>query len=287
MVIVADSSLQLEHRTIKELGIEVLEYPLFVNGQPYAVSMSMNREEKERLRDLIKDKKNNVSTSGLKEEEVRSLFLRHKGQKILTMHQSAQMSSITASVLQKVKSELADQDIELFDTHNMTSAYSVQVLLAAQACRAGMPWPELSAMIQKNRDNTGHLGAVYDLFFLQRTGRIGRAKAILGSAMKIIPLLGASEEAGVLQGIGKAKNYLQTNQKFVQLIEERLQSRKARRLTAVISQIGPYDRETAHLKELIMAKSWNAKVDIVYSNHSNMPHAGPDFYDIGYVVHEN
>ncbi len=287
MVIVADSALQLSNQTIKELGIEVLEYPMFVNGQPYPVSMSMSREEKERLRDLIKDKKNNVSTSGLKEEDVRSLYQRHRGEKILTVHQSAKMSSITASVLQKVKSDLADLDIELFDTHHMTSAYSVQVLLAARAARAGMAWPELSAIMNKNRENTGHLGAVYDLFFLQRTGRIGRAKAILGTAMKIIPLLGSSEEAGVLQSIGKAKNYLQANQKFVQIIEADLARRQARRLTALISQIGPYDRETRHLKELIMEQGWAAEVEVVYSNHSNMPHAGPDFYDIGYVVHED
>lgn len=287
MVIVADSALQLASQTIRDLGIEVLEYPLFVNGEPYPVSMSMSREEKERLRDLIKDKKNNVSTSGLKEEDVRRLFQRHKGQKILTMHQSARMSSITATVLQKVKTDLAGQDIELFDTHNMTSAYSVQVLLAARAARSGMAWPELSALIQKNRANTGHLGAVYDLFFLQRTGRIGRAKAILGTAMKIIPLLGASEEAGVLQSIGKAKNYLQANQKFVQLIEEDLQRKKARRVTALISQIGPYDRETGHLRDLLKDRGWASEVEVVYSNHSNMPHAGPDFYDIGYVLHDD
>jgi len=116
---------------------------------------------------------------------------------------------------------------------------------------------------------------------------IGRAKAILGTAMKIIPLLGSSEEAGVLQSIGKAKNYLQANQKFVQLIEADLARKQARRLTALISQIGPYDRETRHLKELIMEQGWAAEVEVVYSNHSNMPHAGPDFYDIGYVVHED
>ena len=85
MVIVADSSLQLAYDTIKELDIRIVEYPLFVNGQPYPVSMSMSGEEKEKLRLIIKDKNNNVSTSGLKEEDLKQLFEGFKDQKILTI----------------------------------------------------------------------------------------------------------------------------------------------------------------------------------------------------------
>jgi DegV family protein with EDD domain len=287
MVIVADSSLQLSYQTIKELNIQVLEYPLFVNGEPYPATISMSREEKEKLRELIKGKKNNVTTSGLREEDLRRVWEQFKGEKILTIHQSARMSSITATVLQKVKSELPHLDIELFDTHHMVAAYTVQVLQAARALQAGMASPELLALMKRNRENTRHVGSVYDLFFLQRTGRIGRAKAILGTAMKIIPLLGSSEEAGVLRNIGKAKTYQQANQKFVGMMAEDLAAKKARRVTALISQIGPYDQETGHLKELIEQQGWDAEVQILYTNPINMPHAGPDFYDLGYTVHED
>lgn len=287
MVIVADSSLQLSYQSIKELNIQVVEYPLFVNGEPYPATISMSREEKEKLRGLIKDKRNNVTTSGLKEEDLRRVWERFKDQKILTIHQSARMSSITATVLQKVKSELPHLDIELFDTQHMIAAYTVQVLQAARALREGMAGPELLALMKRNRENTRHVGSVYDLFFLQRTGRIGRAKAILGTAMKIIPLLGSSEEAGVLKNIGKAKTYQQANQKFVGMMAEDLAARKARRVTALISRIGPYDRETSHLKELIEQQGWDADVEVLSTNHSAMPHAGPDFYDLGYTVHED
>ncbi len=287
MVIVADSSVQLSFETIKQLNIQVVEYPLFVNNEPYPVSMSMSGEEKERLRLLIKDKKNNVGTSGLKEEDLHRTFERFKDRKILTIHQSARMSTITATVLQKVKAELPDMDIELFDTHHMVAAYTVQVLLAARALQAGMAYPELMEMMKRNRKNTRHVGSVYDLFFLQRSGRIGRAKAILGTAMKIIPLLGSSEEAGVLRNIGKAKTFQQANQKFVAAMTEDMEAKKARRVTALISRIGPYDRETSHLKQLIEQQGWDAEVQILATNHSAMPHAGPEFYDLGYTVHED
>jgi DegV family protein with EDD domain len=272
---------------VKKLNIQVVDYPLFVNGEPYPASMSMSPEEKETLRLLIKDKKNNVATSGLKEEDLLRVFEQFKDQKILTIHQSARMSTITATVLQKVKSENTHLDIELFDTHHMVAAYTVQVLLAARALQSGMGYPEILEMMKRNRENTRHVGSVYDLFFLQRTGRIGRVKAIMGTAMKIIPLLGSSEEAGVLRNIGKAKTYQQANQRFVATMAEDMAAKKTSRVTAVISRIGPYDRETSHLKELIEQQGWQAEVQVLSTNHSAMPHAGPDFYDLGYTVHED
>ena len=62
MILVADSAIQIEHETIKKLGIRVVEYPLFVNGEAYPVSIDMSREDKDRLRDILKDKNNNVTT---------------------------------------------------------------------------------------------------------------------------------------------------------------------------------------------------------------------------------
>ena len=233
MVIVTDSAIQLDYPTIEELGIEVVEYPLFVNGEPYPVSMRMSREEKDLVRGLIKDKRNQVSTSGLREEDLREVFRRHAGGKILMMHQSARMSSLTATVLNKVTAEPADPDIVLFDTHHMVAAHTTQVLQAARAVRDGVGFEELMPMLERNRANTRHLGAVYDLFFLQRTGRIGRAKAIMGHLMRIIPLLGSSQEAGVLENIGKVKTSAQANRMFLGFMEEDMKAKGGSRVTAV------------------------------------------------------
>ena len=65
MVIVSESTLQLAPERIRELGIRIVEYPLFVNGAPYPASVSMSREAKDELRRLIMDKHNTVTTAGL------------------------------------------------------------------------------------------------------------------------------------------------------------------------------------------------------------------------------
>ena len=283
MVLVADSAIQIEYETVRKLDIRVVEYPLFVNGEEYPVSISMSREEKDKLRAILKDKNNNVTTSGLREDDIVRAFEEASPGKIVFMHQSAKASTATAAVLNKVKERTADLDVEYFDTHHLTGAHSAQVLVAARLIKDGTSFDELMPILRHNRERTRHLGAVYDLFYLHRTGRIGLAKAFFGTAMKIIPLLGSTEEPGVLKSFGKAKNYVQANQKLVQIISDDLEEKKSSGITALISVIGPHEKEAAHLKELLDGQDFDADVEIHYTNHSNMPHAGPDFYDIGYI----
>jgi DegV family protein with EDD domain len=289
MVIVADSALQLSYETIKFLGIEVVEYPMYLNGEPYPVSISMSREEKDKLRLLLKDKENKVTTSGLKEEDLLGIYTKYKGEKIISLHQSGKASTVTAAVINKVLSENSDLDISYIDAHHLTAAYSVIVYAAAIAVKEGKSFDEVIKLIKKIRANTNHLGVVYDLFYLHRTGRIGLAKAILGTAMKIISILGSSDEPGVLKAIGKVKNSAQANQRFVKIIREDIEKKSGTGIKGVISVIGPHEKDAEHLKILVTTLGENigiyTDIEIHYTNHSNMPHAGPDFYDIGYIVH--
>lgn len=285
MVLIADSAVQLSPETLDELGVSVVEYPMFLNGEPYPVSMRMNRAEKDELRRLLKDKDNKVTTSGLREEDLVALYDRHKGERILSLHQSSRASSATAAVVRKIVSERKDLDVTYLDSWHLTGAYSALVLDTACAVRDGLSYEEVIARFERARAATRHLGVVYDLFYLHRTGRIGLAKAVLGSAMKIIAILSSSEEPGTLKSIGKVKNHVQANQRFAAIVKEDMEARGARRLSAVISVIGPHEEEADHLKRAVEGLGYEAAITVSYTNHSNMPHAGPDFYDIGYIAH--
>ncbi len=285
MVIVTESTLQLSYERIQELGVKVMEYPLFMNGVPYPATISMSREEKDELRRQILDKNNKATTAGLQKEDVRKMYQSIGGEKIVSIHQSYNNSKATAEVLRSVRSEMTGSDIFLFDTEHLTAGFTVQVLEAAKAVRAGIEFDDLCRLLEKNRRSTRHLGAVYDLFFLKRSGRLGLAKAVLGTAMKVIPLLSSTGESGVIQSIGKAKTSAQANMRFIQIIAADLEAKKSNKLSAVIVYCGPHSEEAEQLKSMILEKGWDASVEIHYTNHSNMPHEGPDFYDIGYIVY--
>jgi DegV family protein with EDD domain len=284
MILIADSAVQLSPETLDSLNVHVIEYPMYLNGEPYPVSIRMTKEEKDKLRLLLKDKENKVTTSGLKEEELLALYSRFKGEKILSLHQSGKASTVTAAVIRKILAEHKNLDITYVDAHHLTAAYSVLVLETARAIKSGMPFDQVKKRLEESRPRTRHLGVVYDLFYLHRTGRIGLAKAFFGTAMKIMALLGSSDEPGVLKSIGKVKNHIQANQRFTAIIKEDMEKYGARRISAVISIIGPHEAEADHLKKSIEDLGFDLALTVSYTNHSNMPHAGPDFYDIGYTI---
>jgi len=285
MVLVADSACQLNPATLKELHVEIVEYPMYLNGNPYPVSIDMSREDKEALRTKLKDKNNVFSTSGLKEDELLAVYNRHRGEKIISLHQSSSASTITKSTVKKVAEEHKDLDVTYVDSKFLTAAYSVIVEDTALAILDGKNFDEVMELIQEMQAGARHLGVVYDLFYLHRTGRIGLAKAALGTAMKILALLSSAEEPGTLKSIGKAKNYLQVNQRFINIINEGVRSKNGTILHAVISVIGHHDKEAIDLKTRVEALDIETRVEIHYTNHSNMAHIGPDFYDIGYIIY--
>jgi DegV family protein with EDD domain len=284
MILIADSAVQLSPETLDALGVQVVEYPMYLNGSPYPAHMRMTRAEKDALRLLLKDKDNKVTTSGLREEDLLALYARFKGERILSLHQSGRASTATSAVIRKILSEHKELDVTFLDAHHLTAAYSVLVLDTAQAVKSGLSYDEVIARFEKARSRTRHLGVVYDLFYLHRTGRIGLAKAVLGSAMKILALLSSSEEPGVLKSIGKVKNHAQANQRLAAIVKEDMESSGARRIVAVISVIGPHEEEAARLKESLEGLGYELSLTVTYTNHSNMPHAGPDFYDLGYTT---
>jgi len=284
MILIADSAVQLSPETLDALNVHVIEYPMYLNGEPYPVSIRMTRADKDTLRLLLKDKENKVTASGLKEEELLALYSRFKGEKIISLHQSGKASTVTAAVIRKILAEHKDLDITYIDAHHLTAAYSVLVLETAKAIKAGMPFDQVVSRLEKSRPNTRHLGVVYDLFYLHRTGRIGLAKAFFGTAMKIMALLSSSDEPGVLKSIGKVKNHVQANQRFAAIIKEDMEKTGAKRISAVISIIGPHETEADHLMKSVEELGYELSLTVSYTNHSNMPHAGPDFYDIGYTI---
>jgi len=286
MILIADSACQLSPEKLKTLGVEIVEYPMYLNGNPYPVSIDMSGEDKEILRVMLKDKNNAFSTSGLREEDLLSLYKKHSGEKIISLHQSSSASTVTMATVKKVITEHDDLDVTYVDARFLTAAYSVIVEDTALAIQEGKSFEEVMGLIERMRDRARHLGVVYDLFYLHRTGRIGLAKAVLGTAMKILALLSSAEEQGTLKSIGKAKNYIQVNQRFLKIIREDLEQKRGRVLHAVISMIGLHQKETEDLKRQVEALDIETRVEIHYTNHSNMAHIGPDFYDIGYVIYE-
>jgi DegV family protein with EDD domain len=284
MVLVADSAVQIAYADLVKWGVEVCSYPMFVDGQPIPVSMDMSEDAKEEIRMILKDKNRNVSTAGLKEDELLAIYRRHAGEPILSLHMSTTASTASAQVIARIIREHPELDITHYDSRHLVSGYSVIVREAALRLAAGASREEMDVFLRTAPERTRHYGVLFDLFYLNRTGRIGRAKAIMGTAMKVIPLLCATDPPGNLMSAGKVKKPAQAVRMFIEKIEQDRQRWPGAALKALISCIGPHRDEAEELKNAVESLDGEVEVAMYGTNHSNLPHAGPDFFDIGYML---
>ena len=78
------------------------------------------------------------------------------------------------------------------------------VIAAAKAAQAGAGLDDLIRLTERNMSRVGMRIAFDTLEYLKRGGRIGKAKALLGSMLKINPILGINLQHGTQQGLGLA-----------------------------------------------------------------------------------
>ena len=283
MVLVADSAVQLDYSVLKELNVEVCEYPFLVDGSEYPASMAMSGTEKEKIRSILKDKNKKVLTAGLKEKDLLEIYSRHKDEKIFSIHLSASASTATSQVIRKVISDNPELNISYYDSKHLVSAYSVIVYEAAKMIRDGASEEETDSFLNQAPENTRILGVLYDLFYLNRTGRIGKAKAIMGTAMKVIPVLSSSNPPGDLISFGKVKTPMQAVKKLSDTVASDWEKHPGTRLSAVISVVGEHNNEAEKLASAVKNLGENAEVLLCGTNFTNMAHVGPDYFDIGYT----
>lgn len=79
--------------------------------------------------------------------------------------------------------------VTVLDARTVSMAMGWQVLEAARAADAGASHDEVVALVERLRPRARLLGVFETLEYLQRGGRIGRARAFLGTLLDIKPIL--------------------------------------------------------------------------------------------------
>ena len=291
MKIIVDTTCQLEPRRIKELDLNIIDYPLLLNGKEvdHHWDMPEVRREKEKFIELLKDKKNRASTSGISKSAMIDAFESCGGDEILFIVQSLNNTKATANTIRKVLTDHPEYDVKVFDTEILASGVGAQTLaLLREMETRDMTRDECYELLIRNRANAYVVGVLYDLFYLHRSGRLGLAKAAMGTAMGLHPLLSSTPQSGVLKSTGKVRNFKQANIRFLDAIKEQMDARNSRVLTVNMAYAGEHEKECLQLKDLLYQAAekygWDIRVDINFSNFSLLPHMGPDFYEMGYVI---
>ncbi|HEY5976549.1 MAG TPA: DegV family protein [Solirubrobacterales bacterium] len=121
-----------------------------------------------------------------------------QGREIVSLHISAGISG-TFEAANQAKDRLAEEGrggerIQIFDSRSAAGGLGLCVLAAAAAAASGGDGENVLARAEKCREELEMWFAIDTLEYLRRGGRIGGARAWIGSALKIKPILTLEEE---------------------------------------------------------------------------------------------
>jgi len=221
--IVTDSIADLPSAVVKELGITVV--PLLVRfGQKLyrdGVDMTADKFYKKLVRSKVfpvTSVPSPATFAGTYDK------LAEETDEILVITISSELSGTRDVALQSVGLMKRKCRLEVIDSRWATIAEGFIVMKAARAAKAGAKLDEVMKLTRKTIRRVDFRAAFDTLEYLRRGGRIGRAQALLGSMIKINPIItikdGIVDTAAKTRSRAKAIEHLYNFAKSYSHIEE-------------------------------------------------------------------
>ncbi len=135
---------------------------------------------------------------------------------VVCINLSSELSATIQAAQNAAKAFEGGLDVRVVDSLSITSGLGTQVLEAARAAQAGSSADDVVALVEDMRGRTRVLGALDTLENLKKGGRVGGAKAMLGTLLSIKPLIDIS--TGKVEEAGKAR----TRKKALEALRDKL-----------------------------------------------------------------
>lgn len=187
IAIVTDSTSDLDPKRAAELGISLV--PLFVvfGDKSYRDNVDLTRRDFfAKLREGGALPTTSQPTAQMFEDAFRPLV--SAGRDILCVTISSHLSG-TINAAQAAAQQFPDAKIVVYDSQSAASGLGMMALLANELAASGAEWDVLLAAMDRERATQRLYACIPDLSHLTRTGRIGKVQAVLGSLMKIVPVI--------------------------------------------------------------------------------------------------
>jgi DegV family protein with EDD domain len=186
--IVTDSSADLPAQLAQELGIAIV--PLYVRFGEAVYRDRVDISGDEFYRRLQHDPIH-PSTIQPSPQDFATVYqkLASGADGIVSIHISGKLSGTCNSALQGRELAGVPCPIGVIDSETLSMALGMVVIAAAKVANAGGTIPQVVEMVKKMIPNTHLLGLLDTLKYVALGGRIGKAKALLGSVLNVKPVL--------------------------------------------------------------------------------------------------
>jgi DegV family protein with EDD domain len=188
---------------------------------------------------------------------------------------SSELSSGTHQSATTAAQELSDFDVRVIDTRTVTMGQGLVALAVAEAAVSGADADEIARLAVDVSGRTHVYGAIDTLEHLQRGGRIGAARAMLGSMLSIKPVV------QVTDGIVAEESKQRTRSRCLEYLAAKLRAAAPFERLAVCDGAAPDLDKFLGLLEGIETRHPRITVDLgpVVGTH-----AGPGTVGVCYVL---
>jgi len=282
-VITTDSTVDLSKEFLEEKDITVLSLSYILDGVTYRDMDGLSGKE-------FFDKLRNGSlptTSQVNPEEAHAVFepIVKSGKDILHIGFSSGLSGTYNScriAAEELMEEYPDSKLVVIDSLCASMGEGLLLYKAIELKEQGKSLEEIAEWVEENKLHICHNVTVDDLFHLHRGGRVSKATAVLGTVVKIKPIIHMNNE-GKLIVIGKERGRKRSIISLVDRMEKQMGDYDNN--VCMITH-GDCEEDALYLKSLLEERFGVKKV-IIHSIGSVIgSHTGPGVLAVFFMGHE-
>lgn len=276
--IVTDSSAYPEPEVVAKYDIRVVPLRVAFGNEVFAEGVNITNEEF--YKRLAKDGRLPTTSQPPVADFIKVYSeLAEQGHPILSIHISSKLSGTCASAL-AAKNALPKAQIEIIDS--LTIAMGMLIPPAAEAVERGETLSQIAASVEKINKRIKVVGAFDTLEYLWKGGRIGAAKALVGTLLRIKPVL--TQEDGEVKVLSKSRSMAQAVEYMSGFVEKEVKGR-----ISLHGYIGhSHVPDAAHALEKKLRQNFNwVELRLLELGPVLATHMGPGFVGVSFYCDED
>ena len=220
-IITVNSTVDTGKEWLEERNVPVIPLKYTIDGQEYTDMYGLS--DKEFFRKLREGKMS--VTSQINPEEAKEMLEPYvkEGKDVLHLAFSSALSGTCNSMriaAEELQEEYPEAKVIVVDTLCACMGEAMLLYYALKQKEAGKTIDEVAQWAEENKLHVCHNVTVDDLFHLHRGGRVSKTAAVLGTMVKVKPII-HMDDNGALQVIGKERGRKNSLHKIVDMAVER------------------------------------------------------------------
>ncbi|MDP7587497.1 MAG: DegV family protein [SAR202 cluster bacterium] len=214
--IVTDSSADLPADLVQQHGITVLPCYVLVDDQTFKDGVEIKPDDFYRL---LQAEGRFPTTAQPTVADFQEVYrdLAGQGDQVLSIHVSGKLSG-TLNSAEQAKASLDGEEIEIVDSQLASIPLGLAVLAAATTASEGGSLQEVAEKVRQGLSLHHGLFALDTLEYLHKGGRIGKARAFMGSVLHVKPILRLQD--GEAHPVERPRNRERAMRRLVELASE-------------------------------------------------------------------